>query len=83
MRFSFASFNLFSQALLLAGTDTSSATMEWVSLLFKHPEAMTKVCTDLNPHVTKDRLLVEQDVPKLNYLQDTSTISCRTISNTT
>lgn len=55
--------------LLLAGTDTSAVTMEWaMSLLLNHPNVLEKARTELDIHVGKDRLIHEQDLPKLPYL---------------
>ncbi|XVF64135.1 hypothetical protein PTKIN_Ptkin09bG0143300 [Pterospermum kingtungense] len=52
------------QAMLVAGTETSSSTIEWaMSLLLNHPEAMRKAWTEK----VQDKLLDETDLPKLNY----------------
>uniref|UniRef100_A0A5B7AES3 Uncharacterized protein n=1 Tax=Davidia involucrata TaxID=16924 RepID=A0A5B7AES3_DAVIN len=57
--------------LLLAGTESSSSTMEWVmSLLLNHPDVMEKVKAEIDVHVGQDHLLEEQELRKLNYLQN-------------
>ncbi|GMN35021.1 hypothetical protein TIFTF001_005040 [Ficus carica] len=58
--------------LLVAGTDTSSATMEWaMSLLLNHPDKMKRVKAEIDRTVTENgRPLEEQDLPKLNYLHN-------------
>ncbi|XP_059641212.1 cytochrome P450 81Q32-like [Cornus florida] len=55
--------------MLLAGTDTSSVTIEWaMSNLLNHPEVLKKARVELDYHVGQDRLIDEQDFSKLNYL---------------
>ncbi|XVE94974.1 hypothetical protein REPUB_Repub02eG0056400 [Reevesia pubescens] len=58
------------QAMLIAGTESSSTTIEWaMSLLLNHPEAMYKAWTEIIAEVGEDKLLDETDLPKLKYLQ--------------
>ncbi|KAL3505084.1 hypothetical protein ACH5RR_034925 [Cinchona calisaya] len=57
--------------LLIAATDTVSITMEWtMALLLNHPVAIKKIKAEIDDHVPQDRLLEEQDLPKLTYLQN-------------
>ncbi|KAL5707024.1 hypothetical protein ACHQM5_025124 [Ranunculus cassubicifolius] len=63
--------------LLNAGTDTSSATMEWaMALLLNHPEFFKKARTEIDIQVGQERLLNEADLPKLPYLHN---IICETL----
>ncbi|RWR82971.1 isoflavone 2'-hydroxylase [Cinnamomum micranthum f. kanehirae] len=56
-------------ALVGAGTDTSSVTLEWaMSLLLNNPEVLKKAKAELDVQVGKDRLLDESDLDKLPYL---------------
>lgn len=60
---------LFMQSLLSAGTDTSSATIEWgLSLLVNHPQVLKKVQDEIDELVGHDRLIKEFDIPNLPYL---------------
>ncbi|XP_027333261.1 flavonoid 3'-monooxygenase-like [Abrus precatorius] len=53
-----------------AGTDTSSSTVEWaVAELIKNPRIMTRLQQELDNVVGKDRLVAEQDLPHLPYLE--------------
>ncbi|XP_058080870.1 cytochrome P450 81Q32-like [Magnolia sinica] len=55
-------------ALLAAGTETSSLTMEWaMSLLLNHPDVLEKAKAELDLQVGP-RLLDESDLAKLPYL---------------
>ncbi|XVF36358.1 hypothetical protein REPUB_Repub19eG0051800 [Reevesia pubescens] len=57
-------------AMLSAGTETSSTTIEWaMSLLLNHPESMDKAWTEISAEIGQDKLLDETDLPKLSYLQ--------------
>lgn len=59
------------QSLVLAGTDTSSATIEWgMTLLLNHPHVLKKAKEELDIHVGNDRLIEESDLPKLQYLRN-------------
>ncbi|XP_076960251.1 cytochrome P450 81Q32-like [Bidens hawaiensis] len=57
-------------ALLLAGTDTSSVTIEWaMSLLLNHPKVLEKARAEVDEHTGQDRLVQETDLPYLPYIQ--------------
>ncbi|MED6217602.1 hypothetical protein PIB30_019193 [Stylosanthes scabra] len=46
------------QDMILAGTNTTVLTMEWVlSALLNHPEILKKVKDEIDNHIGKDRLL--------------------------
>lgn len=56
--------------MLLAGTDTSSVTLEWaMSSLLNHPEIMKMAKNELDTHIGQERLVDEPDISKLPYLQ--------------
>jgi isoflavone 2'-hydroxylase len=56
--------------LLLAGTDTSAVTLEWVmSNLLNHQDVLKKAKTELDSQIGEEDLIDEPDVPKLQYLQ--------------
>ncbi|KAL5559125.1 hypothetical protein UlMin_035336 [Ulmus minor] len=56
--------------LILAGTETSSNTMEWaLGLLLNHSEVLKKAQAEIDKQVGNDRLIEESDLPKLPYLQ--------------
>ncbi|XP_047318279.1 cytochrome P450 81Q32-like [Impatiens glandulifera] len=56
--------------MILAGTDTSSVTLEWaLSLLVNHPEVLMKATTEIDSLIGQDRLVDEPDLAKLPYLQ--------------
>lgn len=55
---------------MLAGTDTSSVTLEWAMLnLINHPKVLKKAREEIDEKVGPKRLIEESDVPKLEYLQ--------------
>ncbi|XP_020233131.1 cytochrome P450 81E8 [Cajanus cajan] len=58
------------QVMLLAGTDTSSVTLEWaMSNLLNHPEILKKAKNELDTHIRQNCLVDEPDLSKLSYLQ--------------
>ncbi|XP_047312758.1 cytochrome P450 81Q32-like [Impatiens glandulifera] len=55
--------------MILAGTDTSSVTLEWaLSLLVNNPEVLKKATAEIDAQVGQDRLVNEPDLAKLPYL---------------
>ncbi|XP_062102602.1 cytochrome P450 81Q32-like [Humulus lupulus] len=60
----------FMLVLLLAGTDTSSVTLEWaMSNLLNHPHILKKAKSEIDDQVGQHHLVDEQDLSKLPYLQ--------------
>ncbi|AEE86781.1 cytochrome P450-like protein [Arabidopsis thaliana] len=58
-------------ALVLAGTDTSSVTLEWaMSNLLNHPEILEKARAEIDDKIGSDRLVEESDIVNLHYLQN-------------
>ncbi|XVF08940.1 hypothetical protein REPUB_Repub07fG0048100 [Reevesia pubescens] len=56
--------------MFLAGTDTSSSTVEWaIAELVRHPKILAQVQQELDSVIGKDRLVSELDLPKLTYFQ--------------
>lgn len=56
--------------MLVAGTDTSSVTLEWaLSNLLNHPHTLTKARIELDEQIGQQRLVDEPDVSKLPYLR--------------
>ncbi|XP_061341615.1 cytochrome P450 81E8-like [Gastrolobium bilobum] len=56
--------------MVLAGTDTSSVTLEWaMSNLLNHPEILKKARNEIDTKIGQDRLVDESDISKLPYLQ--------------
>lgn len=57
--------------MLLAGTDTSSVTVEWaMSALLNHPDKLEKARAEIQNAVGTDRLIDESDLHDLPYLQN-------------
>ncbi|GMN33761.1 hypothetical protein TIFTF001_004329 [Ficus carica] len=57
--------------MLVAGTDTTTITIEWaMSLLLNHPKAMHKARAEIEANVGHDRLVNESDLPNLSYLHN-------------
>ncbi|KAG9442361.1 hypothetical protein H6P81_018215 [Aristolochia fimbriata] len=56
--------------MFVAGTDTSSSTVEWgMAEILSKPEIYNKVVAELEAVVGKDRFVEESDIPKLTYFQ--------------
>ncbi|ESQ37619.1 hypothetical protein EUTSA_v10002364mg, partial [Eutrema salsugineum] len=56
--------------MILAGTETLTGTLEWAMLnLLNHPEVLAKARTDIDTKIGFDRLIDEQDIKNLPYLQ--------------
>ncbi|VVB04373.1 unnamed protein product [Arabis nemorensis] len=56
--------------MIFAGTDTSAGTLEWaMSNLLNHPEVLEKAKAEIDTQIGLDRLVEEQDIAKLPYLQ--------------
>ncbi|KAI3451970.1 hypothetical protein Pfo_008635 [Paulownia fortunei] len=58
-------------SMLLAGTDTSSVTIEWaISLLLNHPHVLEKAREELETKVGLHLLIKEEDLSNLPYLRN-------------
>lgn len=58
------------QINFIAGTETSSVTLEWaMSLLLTHPEAFLKARAEIDNNVGHKRLLNDNDLARLPYLR--------------
>ncbi|PIN17129.1 Cytochrome P450 CYP2 subfamily [Handroanthus impetiginosus] len=58
-------------SMLLAGTDTSSVTLEWaISLLLNHPHVLKKTREELDAKVGMHRLINEEDLSNFPYLRN-------------
>ncbi|XP_024185717.1 cytochrome P450 81Q32 [Rosa chinensis] len=56
--------------MLLAGTDSSSLTLEWaMSNLLNHPEVLKRARAELDAKFGQERLIDEPDIFELPYLQ--------------
>ncbi|XP_030496187.2 cytochrome P450 81Q32-like [Cannabis sativa] len=57
--------------LLVAGSDTSSVTLEWaLSNLVNHPHILKKVKAEIDEQIGEHKLIDEPDLSKLPYLQN-------------
>ncbi|CAL2267588.1 unnamed protein product [Prunus armeniaca] len=62
--------NKYFQDMVLAGTDTSSVTLEWaMSNLFNHPDVLKRARAELEVQLGQEQLVEEHDISKLPYLQ--------------
>lgn len=58
------------QDLIGGGTDTSSVTVEWaMSEILRSPEVLAKASEELERVIGRDRLVAEQDIPNLPYME--------------
>jgi 3,9-dihydroxypterocarpan 6a-monooxygenase len=58
------------QDVFLAGTDTSSTTIEWaLAELINNPDVMEKATQEIDSVTRKSRLIQEHDLPNLPYLR--------------
>ncbi|KAF5448359.1 hypothetical protein F2P56_028903 [Juglans regia] len=56
---------------LVAGTDTSSVTLEWaMSCLLNHPDALKKARAELDGQIGQEKIVNESSVSQLCYLQN-------------
>lgn len=63
---------IFLMEMFIAGTETTSATIEWAMCeLFQNPESMKKIKAELDRVVGVNKLLEESDIDNLPYLQAT------------
>lgn len=64
-------FEMYTQALVVAGTETSEVTLEWaMSNLLNNPEILEKASAEIDDKIGSDRLMDESDIVKLPYLQN-------------
>ncbi|KAG2705347.1 hypothetical protein I3843_05G044400 [Carya illinoinensis] len=57
--------------LLLAGTDTSSVTLEWaMSNLLNHPDALKNAKAEMDGQIGQEKLIDESNVSQLCFLQN-------------
>jgi len=56
--------------IFVAGTDTIATTVEWALVeLIRHPNVIKKVQDELDDVVGQERVVDENDIPQLKYLQ--------------
>ncbi|CAL1398386.1 unnamed protein product [Linum trigynum] len=69
-RFTEHQINIFILEIFLAGSETSSSTIEWaMTELLRHPESMSKLKSELDKVVGPDRKVEESDIDDLPFLQ--------------
>ncbi|KAM3341300.1 cytochrome 76A2 [Capsicum galapagoense] len=62
--------NIFILEMFLAGTETTSSSVEWaLSELLRHPEAMERVKEEIVKVIRQDKKLEESDIDNLPYTQ--------------
>ncbi|XP_047169584.1 cytochrome P450 76A2-like [Vigna umbellata] len=62
--------NIFILEIFLAGSETTSSTIEWTMMeLLRHPEWLEKVKSELDRVVGRGRKVEESDIDNLPYLQ--------------
>ncbi|CAL4914505.1 unnamed protein product [Urochloa decumbens] len=60
----------FTLDLISGGTDTSSVTVEWaMSELLRNPVVLAKATEELVRVIGRDRLVAEEDIPNLPYME--------------
>ncbi|KAK9115777.1 hypothetical protein Sjap_014724 [Stephania japonica] len=58
------------QDVFVAGSDTSSSTIEWaMAELVRNPEKLVKVKKELREKIKEGKQIEESDIPSLSYLQ--------------
>ncbi|KAJ8629389.1 hypothetical protein MRB53_022712 [Persea americana] len=58
--------------MFIAGTETTSSTVEWgIAEILKNPTIHTKLTAELDRVVGRDRFVEESDIPNLPYFQAT------------
>ncbi|KAJ0723652.1 putative flavonoid 3'-monooxygenase [Helianthus annuus] len=58
------------QNLFVAGTDTSSSTVEWaIAELIRHPQLLKQAQEEMDNIVGRERLVTESDLGQLTFLQ--------------
>ncbi|KAM3278275.1 hypothetical protein ACQJBY_045870 [Aegilops geniculata] len=56
--------------MFVAGTETTSSTIEWaMSLLLNHPAVLKKAQAEMDASIGTSRMVTADDVPRLSYLQ--------------
>ncbi|CAL4931118.1 unnamed protein product [Urochloa decumbens] len=60
----------FTLDLIGGGTDTSAVTVEWaISELLRNPKVLAKAIEELERVIGRDRLVGEEDIPNLPYME--------------